>query len=47
MALSSDNRSAIDLPENYRISELSKDNDIHYHGIGEIVYDIILTLMYI
>jgi hypothetical protein len=31
MALSCDNRSAIDLAENYWISELSKHIDIHHH----------------
>jgi hypothetical protein len=31
MALFCDNRSAIDLAENYQISELSKHIDIHHH----------------
>jgi hypothetical protein len=33
MALFCDNHSAIDLAENYRITELSKHNDVHHHRI--------------
>jgi hypothetical protein len=47
MALFCDNRSAIDLAENYRISELSKHIDNHYHRVRELVYDKIFQLMYI
>jgi hypothetical protein len=47
MALFCDNRSAMDLAENHRISELSKHIDIHHHRIWESVYDTTLPLMYI
>jgi hypothetical protein len=47
MALFCDNRSAIDLAENYRISKLSKYIDIHHHRVRELVYDTTLALMYI
>jgi hypothetical protein len=47
IALFCDNRSAIDLAENYRISELSKHIDIHLHRDRELVYDKTLPLMYI
>jgi hypothetical protein len=42
-----DNCSAIDLPENHRISKLSKYMDIHHHSVRELVYDKTLPLMYI
>jgi hypothetical protein len=47
MALFCDNRSAIDLAENYRISELSKHIDIYHHRVRELVYYKTLPLMYI
>jgi hypothetical protein len=47
IALCCDNRSAIDLAENHRISELSKYIDIHHHRVRELVYDKTLPLMYI
>jgi hypothetical protein len=46
-ALCCDNRSAIDLEENYRISELSKYINIHHHRVRESVSDKTLLLMYI
>jgi hypothetical protein len=47
IALFCDNRSAIDLPENHWISELSNHIDIHYHCVRELVYDKTPPLMYI
>jgi hypothetical protein len=47
MAIFCDNRSAIDLAENHRISELSKHIDIHHHRVQKLVYDRTLPLMYI
>jgi hypothetical protein len=47
MALLCDNCSAIDLAENYRISELSNHIDIHHHRIRELVNEKTLPLMYI
>jgi hypothetical protein len=47
IALSYDNHSAIDLAENYQISELSKYIDIYHHRIRELVYDKTLPLIYI
>jgi hypothetical protein len=47
IALFCDNPSAIDLAENYQLSELSKHIDIYHHHIGELVYDKTLPLMYI
>jgi hypothetical protein len=44
MVLFCDNRSAIELAENHRISELSKYIDIHHHGVQELVYDKTLLL---
>jgi hypothetical protein len=46
MAMFCDNRSTIDLAENHWISELSKHNDIHHHGVRELVHDRTLPLMY-
>jgi hypothetical protein len=46
-ALFCDNCSAIDLAENYRISDLSKHIDIHHHRVQEFVHDKSLPLMYI
>jgi hypothetical protein len=37
----------IGLPENHRISELSKYQDIHHHHIWELVYDQTVPLIYI
>jgi hypothetical protein len=42
-----DNRSTIDLAENYRISDLSKHIDIHHHRVRDLVHDRTLPLMYI
>jgi hypothetical protein len=42
-----DNHSTIDLAKNCRISELSKQIDIHHHHVRELVYDKTLLLMYI
>jgi hypothetical protein len=42
-----DNRSAIDLADNHRISDLSQYIVIHYHGVQELVYDKTLQWMYI
>jgi hypothetical protein len=47
MALFCDNRAAIDLAENHRISELSKHIDIHHQRIRELVYDKTLLFIYI
>jgi hypothetical protein len=46
MALGFDNRSVIDLAENYQISELYKHIHFHHHHVQEIVYDKILLLLY-
>jgi hypothetical protein len=47
MALLCDTCSAIDLAENYRISELSKHIDSYHQRIRELIYDKTLPLMYI
>jgi hypothetical protein len=47
MALFCDNRSAIDLAEIHRISELSKDINIHHHRVWESIYETTLRLIYI
>jgi hypothetical protein len=47
MAPFGDNCSAIDLAENYQISELSKYIDIHHHYVWELVNDMTLPLIYI
>jgi hypothetical protein len=47
MALFCDNDSAINLAENHRISELSKQINIHHYYVRELVYDKTLPLMYI
>jgi hypothetical protein len=39
--------STIDLIENHRISELSKNGGIHIHCVWEIFQDMSLPLMYI
>jgi hypothetical protein len=47
LALFCNNRSAIDLAENHRISEISNHIDIHHHHIQESFYDKTLPLIYI
>jgi hypothetical protein len=47
IAMVCDNRSTIDLAENYRISELSKHIDIHHHRVRELVHDRTLPPIYI
>jgi hypothetical protein len=47
MAQFCDNHSPIDLSENYRISELSNNIDIHHHWVQESVYHRSLQLIYI
>jgi hypothetical protein len=47
MALYCDNHSALDLAENYQISELSTYINIYHHRIWELVYDKTLRLIYI
>jgi hypothetical protein len=42
-----DNRSIIDLAENYRISELSKHIDIYHHLVRELIYHKTFPLIYI
>jgi hypothetical protein len=47
IALLYNNHSAIDLTENYRISEHSTYIKIHHHNVRELVYNKNLRLMYI